>query len=92
MQASAPLVAKTLDVSARFNYLNPSTDLSNDNFYSIEGQLALYAMHSPNLVVKVRYAYGHQDAVDMAALGPVTLVLGTPGRIQLFTTQLNLAF
>jgi len=92
MQASGPLIAKTMDLAARFNYLNPSTDLANDNFYSIEGQLAYYFMHTPNLVLKLRYGYGHQDTVDMAQQGPVTLVLSTPGRIQLFTIQLNLMF
>jgi len=81
-----------MDIAARFNWLNPSTDVGNENFYSVEGQLAYYAMHTQNLVVKARYGLGHQSAPAMAALGPVPLILSTPGRIQLFTIQLNLAF
>ncbi|HEY7376419.1 MAG TPA: hypothetical protein VIF57_29945 [Polyangia bacterium] len=91
-QLGVPLVEKTMDIAARFNWLNPSTDVGNENFYSVEGQLAYYAMHTQNLVVKARYGLGHQSSPGMAALGPVPLILTTPGRIQLFTIQLNLAF
>jgi hypothetical protein len=54
--------------------------------------LAYYAMHAPNLVVKLRYGLGHQSSPDPALLGPVRLVLTAPGWIQLGTIQLNLAF
>jgi len=91
-QLGVPLIAHSLDVAARFNWLNASTDLDNDDFYSIEGMLGYYVMHSPNLVVKLRYGIGHQDAPDMTMLGAVPLILATPGRIQLGTLQLNLAF
>jgi hypothetical protein len=90
-QVGVPLVARTMDIATRANWLNPSTDLANDIFYSIEGQLAYYASHSQHLVVKLRYAYGHQDTPGMAALGDVPL-LTTPGTTQLATIQLNLAF
>ena len=90
-QAGVPLIAKTMDISARFNWLNPSTDLTNDMFYSIEGQLAYYVSHTQGLVVKLRYAYGHQNTPGEAALGAVQL-LTTPGTTQLGTLQLNLAF
>jgi hypothetical protein len=86
------LVEKTLDAGVRVNWLNPSTSLSNDNFYSVEGQLAYYVSHTQNLVVKLRYGIGHQDSPGTAALGPVPLVLDAPGRAQIFTLQLNLAF
>jgi hypothetical protein len=91
-QAGVPLVDRTLDIGARFNWLDPSIDLSNDTFYSIEGQLAFYASHSQGLVVKLRYGAGHQDSPDMASLGAVPLVLASPGWAQLGTLQLNLAF
>ena len=80
-----------MDVAARFNWLNPSTTLGNDQFYSIEGQIAWYVSHSQHLVVKLRYGLGHQDTPGMAALGDVPLVLPA-GRTQLGTIQLNLAF
>jgi hypothetical protein len=90
-QIGVPLVTRTLDIATRINWLNASTSLSNDQFYSIEGQLAFYASHSQNLVVKLRYAYGHQDSPGMYALGAVPLILPA-GRTQLGTLQLNLAF
>jgi hypothetical protein len=90
-QAGVPIVDKTMDVAARFNWLNASTDLSHDLFYSIEGQLAWYASHSQHLVVKLRYAYGHQDSPGMAALGDVPLIT-VAGTTQLGTIQINLAF
>jgi hypothetical protein len=91
-QLGVPIIEKTMDVAARFNWLNPSTDLGNDNFFSLELMTAYYAMHTQNLVVKARYGIGHQDSPGAAALGPVPVILSTPGRIQLFTIQLNLAF
>ena len=90
-QAGVPLIRRTMDIAARFNWLNPSTSLANDQFYSIEGQLAWYVSHSQNLVIKLRYGLGHQDSPGMAALGDVPLVLPA-GRTQLGTIQLNLAF
>lgn len=90
-QVGVPLISKTLDIATRFNWLNPSTSLSNDLFYSLEGQLAYYVSHSPGLVVKLRYAAGHQNSPDMAALGDVPLIIPA-GWTQLGTLQLNLAF
>ena len=89
-QAGVPLVAQTLDIATRFNWLDASIDLGDDDFYSIEGQLAYYVSHSPGLVVKLRYAAGHQSSPGMAALGDVPLIT-TPGWTQLGTLQLNLA-
>jgi hypothetical protein len=90
-QIGVPIVERTMDIATRINWLNASTDLSNDQFYSIEGQVAYYATKSQHLVIKARYAYGHQDSPGMAALGSVPLILPA-GRTQLFTLQLNLAF
>ena len=90
-QIGVPLVERTLDIATRINWLNASTSLSGDQFYSIEGQTALYVSHSQHLVIKLRYAYGHQDSPGMTALGPVPLILPA-GRTQLGTLQLNLAF
>jgi hypothetical protein len=90
-QIGVPIVERTMDIATRINWLNASTDLSNDQFYSIEGQVAYYVTHSQHLVIKARYAYGHQDSPGTAALGSVPLILPA-GRTQLFTLQLNLAF
>jgi Phosphate-selective porin O and P len=90
-QLGVPLIERALDIATRINWLNASTSLSNDQFYSIEGQMALYASHSQHLVIKLRYAYGHQNSPGEAALGPVALILPA-GRTQLGTLQLNLAF
>ena len=90
-QAGVPLVAKTLDIATRFNWLDASIGLGDDDFYSIEGQLAYYVSHSPGLVVKLRYAAGHQK---LARHGRAR---GRPAHhhaglwTQLGTLQLNLA-
>jgi hypothetical protein len=91
-QLGVPIIQRTMDVAARFNWLNPSTDLGNDNFYSLELMTAYYPMRAQNLILKARYGIGHQDAPDPATLGAVQLMIPTPGRIQLFTVQLNLSF
>jgi hypothetical protein len=91
-QLGVPIVAKTMDVAARVNWLNPSTTLGNDQFYSIEGQVAYYASRSQGLVIKLRYGYGHQDSPGMAALGAVPLVIANPGRTQIGTLQIHLSF
>ena len=89
-QVGVPLVPKTLDIATRFNWLDASTDLGDDDFYSIEGQLAYYVSHTQGLVVKLRYAAGHQSSPGAAALGDVPLIVGE-GWTQLGTLQLNLA-
>jgi hypothetical protein len=91
-QFGVMVIDKTLDVAARVNWLNPSFDLSDDQFYSVEGQVAYYISHSPGLVLKARYALGHQSTPGAEALGPVPLVIAVPGTTQLGTLQLNLAF
>ena len=83
----------TLDAGVRINWLNASTDLTNDQFYSVEGQLAWYPCRTRSTwSLKVRYAYGHQNSPGMAALGAVPLVISTPGATQLATLQGNIAF
>jgi hypothetical protein len=51
-----------------------------------------YPAHSQHLVLKARYAYGHQNSPGMTALGAVPLVISTPGATQLATVQGNIAF
>ncbi len=89
-QVGVPLVPKTLDIATRFNWLDTGTDVSDNDFYSIEGQLAYYVSHTQGLVVKLRYAAGHQSSPGAAALGDVPLIVGE-GWTQLGTLQLNLA-
>lgn len=91
-QLGVMLLDRVMDAGVRINWLNPSTDLSNDQFYSAEGQLAWYPAHSQHLVLKARYAYGHQNSPGMTALGAVPLVISTPGATQLATLQGNIAF
>jgi hypothetical protein len=90
-QAGVPLITRTMDIAVRVNYLDASTDLSNDGFVSGELQLAYYVMKTQNLVLKARYGVAHQDSPGMAALGPVPLILSTPGTAQIWTIQINLA-
>ena len=81
-QIGVPLVPKTLDIATRFNWLDASIDVGDDDFYSIEGQLAYYVSHTQGLVVKLRYAAGHQSSPGTAALGDVPLIT-VPGWTQL---------
>jgi hypothetical protein len=85
------ILPRTLDVAVRVNWLDPSTDLSEDYFFSGEAQVAYYVTHSPNLVVKLRYGIGEQQTPGMEALGDVALFT-RPGEFQIGTVQLNLAF
>jgi hypothetical protein len=91
-QVGVMILDRTMDAGVRLDWLNPSTDLSDDQFYSAEGQIAWYPAHSPSLVLKLRYGFGHQSSPGMAALGSVPLVISTPGNTQIATVQGNLAF
>ncbi len=88
-QVGVLLVPRWLDVGLRAHFVEPSRDVSNDRFRAIEGQLAVY-IDAPRVVLKTRYAYGHQQAppVDPA---PAALVTST-GDNHLATLQLNLCF
>jgi hypothetical protein len=90
-QIGVLLIPRTLDVGLRFNWLDPSTDLSNDTFWSGEGQFAWYVSQSPNLVVKLRYGMGEQKSPGKDALGPVPLFTSV-GKFYITTLQVNLAF
>lgn len=85
------LIPRALDIGLRFNWLDPSTTLNNDQFISGEAQIAYYVTSSPNLVLKARYGIAEQKTPGTDALGAVPLVLAA-GTTQLATVQLNLAF
>ena len=91
-QIGVLIIDKAVDAGVRVNWLNPSIDLASDQFYSFEGQLAYYISHSQNLVLKLRYGIGKQGSPGTDALGPVPLVISSPGTTQLGTVQINLAF
>jgi hypothetical protein len=85
------VIPRLVDVGFRVNWLDASRDLDDDRFISGEVQVAYYASHSPNLVVKLRYGIGEQQSPGMEALGPVTLFT-RQGTLHIGTAQLNLAF
>jgi hypothetical protein len=85
------LIDRRLDVSVRGNYLDPSNKAENDKFYSIEGQLGYYPFGTQNLVLKLRYGYGHQDQPSEEDLAAVRLPVPA-GDNQILTAQLGLAF
>jgi hypothetical protein len=90
-EASYLIVPSTLGVGVRVNYLDPSIDLRDDTFASVEAQLAWY-IDGPRVIGKLRYGLGHQDSPGATALGDVALPVGFVGTINVFTAQLNLAF
>jgi hypothetical protein len=90
-QVGVLLLPRTLDAGVRFNWLDPSTDLKNDTFWSGEAQVAWYVSHSQHLVVKGRFGFGEQKSPGKDALGPVPLFTSV-GKFYIATLQLNLAF
>lgn len=86
-QVGLMVVDRTLDVGVRGNLLNASNELSHDLFYSIEGQVGYYPVHTQNLVLKLRYGYAKQEnpGVENAPLFTKT------GNHNLITAQLGLA-
>ena len=90
-QVGVPLIPKTMDIATRFNWLNASTALTNDAFYSIRGPARLVRLALARAGREAALRRGHQNSPGMDALGPVPLII-TPGWTQLGTLQLNLAF
>jgi hypothetical protein len=90
-QLGVLIIPHLLDVAARVNWLNPSTSLPTDRFWSLELQTAIY-IHAPNLVMKFRYGYGRQDSPGTEALGKVPLPVANTGNLHIATVQLNLSF
>ena len=84
------LVPRWLDFGLRGNWIDPSTSLSHVRMLIGEAQVAYY-IHAPVLVLKLRYGVADQQTPGMAALGSVSLPI-EPGRSQILTLQLNLAF
>ncbi len=90
-QAGVMLIDRTVDAGVRLSFIDPSSKVDDDRFFAVEGQLGYYPFHNQNLVVKLRYAYGHQDTPPEADAGRVSLPAPT-GDNQLVTLQLGLAF
>ena len=82
--------ANRIALGGRFNWLDPSSRLSNDRVLQAEGQVAWYIL-APSLVLRLRYAWQEQRSPDPAALGKVRLPFA-PGTTHLITLQLTLAF
>lgn len=89
-QIIANAYANIIGVGARVNWLDPTSEFSNDEVIEAEGQVAWF-IHAPELVLKLRYAYLHQKTPDAATLGTFTLPFA-PGHTNLVTLQLTLAF
>ena len=89
-QVGVLLLPRFLDVAVRFNWVNPSTGLSNDRLLAAEAQVAWY-IDAPNLILKLRYGIGDQQSPGMTALGSVQLP-AQAGREQVITLQLNVSF
>jgi hypothetical protein len=86
-QVGVMVIDRLVDVGLRANLLQANTDLDNDLFYSVEGQVGYYPFQSQRLVSKLRYGYGSQEdpGVDGAPLH------ATPGNHHLVTLQVGLA-
>ncbi|MFT3927026.1 MAG: porin [Myxococcales bacterium] len=90
-QAVFNLYKNLLGIGARCGWMNPSTDLANDQSTEVEAQLA-YFIHPPELVLKLRYAWLKQKSPDLAD-APYGFVLPfAEGKSNLATLQLMMAF
>lgn len=89
-QILANVYDRRIGVGARVNWIDPSSNLSNDDLIGAEGQVAWF-IHAPELVLKLRYAWMHQRSPDPAALGAVPLPFAV-GTTNLLTLQLNASF
>ncbi|HEX3905081.1 MAG TPA: hypothetical protein VH853_19760 [Polyangia bacterium] len=89
-QVGVLVVPRWVDVAVRGNWIDPSTSLTNVRTLIGEAQVAYY-IHAPILVLKLRYGLADQQSPGVAALGPVVLPI-EPGRSQVLTLQLNLAY
>jgi len=90
-QLGVMIIPHFMDIAGRVNWLDPSMDLSNDRFWSLEAQTAFYISSSQHLVLKARYGYGHQESPG-ADQGKVPLPVGSTGPIHLATLQMNVMF
>lgn len=89
-QIVANVYKNLFGAGARFNWLEPNTSVGHDNVFEVEGQLAWF-IKSPELVLKLRYAWLHQNSPDVATLGSFVLPFAA-GTTNLATLQLNFVF
>jgi hypothetical protein len=88
-QAIVALWSNKLGAGVQVDWLDPNTSIASDSAFLAEAQVCWF-IHAPELVLKLRYAYIHQQA-PAASLGDVPLPY-TPGDTNLFTLQFNLSF
>ncbi|HVK61599.1 MAG TPA: hypothetical protein VM432_08620, partial [Bdellovibrionales bacterium] len=79
-----------LGVGARANWIDPNSDLSNDEASILEGQIAWF-IKAPEQVLKLRYAWENQQSPDEDALGDFILPYPV-GTSHVVTLQFTLAF
>jgi hypothetical protein len=82
--------ANRIGVGGRLDWIDPSSELSNDQVVEVEGQVAWF-IRGPALALKLRYAWLNQSSPDPTTLGTFVLPFA-PGITNLLTLQLNLAF
>jgi hypothetical protein len=79
-----------LGLGVRVNWIDPSSNLSNDEAAIFEGQ-ASWLLQVPELVLKLRYALENQRTPDAASLGSFTLPFAQ-GTTHVATLQLTMSF
>jgi len=89
-QAIVNVYRNILGAGVRVSWIEPNTELSHDNSYELEGQVA-WLIRPPQLALKLRYAWLKQQAPDEAELGEFVLPY-VEGTTHVVTLQLTLAF
>ncbi len=93
-QAMVDVYEHMFGVGARFNWLDPNTDLDDDRVVELEAMGAWF-IHAPELVLKLRYAWLDQDEPDPDDLAAAPGDFQLPfivGSSHVATLQLTLAF
>jgi hypothetical protein len=92
-EAIVDLYRNLFGAGVRANVINPNTELGNDGAFELEEQVAWF-IHPPELVLKARHAWVHQQIPDAAALArfPLFQLPFPEGNTQVATLQLNVSF
>ncbi len=93
-QAVVDVYEHMFGVGARFNWLDPNTDLDDDRVIELEGMGAWF-IHAPELVLKLRYAWLDQDSPSTDDLAEAPGDFELPfivGSSHVVTLQLTMAF
>ncbi len=87
-QVAVGVYEDVIGAGVRAGYINPDTDLEDDEAFELEGQVA-YFIEPPELVLKARYGYIDQSSPTEPGVAGIPF---DPGQTHVATLQLTLFF